>query len=920
MKRFIWFLPFLALLPAAIINIPEDYSTIQEGINASIDGDTVLVQPGVYYGGINYFGKQIVVGSLYVNDRLQQYVEDTFINGSGNEPVVTFENEENVGTILIGFTIINGSSEEGGGIRCISSDPTIRNCIVVNNYGSLGGGVHCNDSNPFFYNTVISNNESDCGLTSTCGGGGLFCWQSNPHFINCTINHNSTTGSQGYSGHAIWIGEGVVYLINSIVWEYSWGQLIDGWLGEIDTTFSWIQDYTPNAIDPLFVDPEENILALMETSPCIDAGHPDLDGDGITWETDPDDQDPDGTRMDIGAFYFNQSIPGCTDSLAVNFDSDATEDDGSCIYLADIDPHFTPVWSGIPVDPMGIYIYSALLDNVDLRVGDEIAVFDGDLCVGAVQLQEEISGQLSVFCSTDDPDTPDPDGFTIGSEIRYRFWDASAQLEVINVVSSVSGGSDVFEPLGFSMTDLAVETLFGCTNPLAVNYLPEATVDDGSCVDPVLGCTDPDACNFDSDANVEDGSCLYDDCSGECGGSAFIDECGICCGGSTGVECSYWIDESNYGGGYQCDGSCGDECWIDDCGYCYCPWFALEENWAMDCNMVCDGTAFENECGCVEGNTGLAEFWCYGCPDPWALNYDPEAWVDDGTCQYPCMGDLDMSGSLDVVDVVLLVDIALDGDYVSYADFNDDTFVNIIDIVIFVEIILNPELLGCTDPLAENYNPEAVYDDGCEYACIDIDGNVYETVIIGNQEWMAENLRVTHYRNGETIPNVQDGEEWMLITTGAYCHYDNDPENTEIYGMLYNGFIVNETQNIAPVGWHIPSNEEWMQLVNNLGGQLSSGGDMKTRGTIESGDGLWYAPNEGATNASHFSAVPSGYRGGAVPVFNNKGLYTYFWTTTEDTQTQQYMWQLHYHIPSILNSGYHKRAGISIRCIRNETP
>ena len=107
----------------------------------------------------------------------------------------------------------------------------------------------------------------------------------------------------------------------------------------------------------------------------------------------------------------------------------------------------------------------------------------------------------------------------------------------------------------------------------------------------------------------------------------------------------------------------------------------------------------------------------------------------------------------------------------------------------------------------------------------DIDGNLYYTVKIGEQWWMLENLRVTHYRNGDAIPNVTDDAEWEGLSTGAYCDYDNDPANVATYGRLYNWYAVGDSRNIAPAGWHVPSDDEWQTLVDYLGGSSVAGGE-----------------------------------------------------------------------------------------------
>jgi uncharacterized protein (TIGR02145 family) len=144
-------------------------------------------------------------------------------------------------------------------------------------------------------------------------------------------------------------------------------------------------------------------------------------------------------------------------------------------------------------------------------------------------------------------------------------------------------------------------------------------------------------------------------------------------------------------------------------------------------------------------------------------------------------------------------------------------------------------------------------------AVTDVDGNVYNTVTIGSQIWMTENLKVTHYRNGDLLPNVTDIVEWNSLSTGAYCNYDNDLNNGAIYGSLYNWYAVNDPRQIAPPGWHVPSIAEWTVLYTHLGltqpEDTVAGGKMKEAGTVH-----WLTPNKGANNSSGFTALPSGVR------------------------------------------------------------
>ena len=194
----------------------------------------------------------------------------------------------------------------------------------------------------------------------------------------------------------------------------------------------------------------------------------------------------------------------------------------------------------------------------------------------------------------------------------------------------------------------------------------------------------------------------------------------------------------------------------------------------------------------------------------------------------------------------------------------------------------------------------------------DIDGNVYQTVKIGNQWWMAENLKVTHYRNGDAIPNVTDNTEWANLTTGAYCNYDNNVSYVPTYGRLYNWYAVDESRNIAPEGWHVPSDTEWQTLVDYLGGSNVAGGKIKETGTTH-----WNSPNTGATNESGFSALPSGFRDVGTGYYYYLGDYAYFWSSTESSSNYAWGWRLDYDRSGVYRYDYLKRKGFSVRCVRD---
>ena len=186
-------------LTATIINVPGDQSTIQEGINVAVDGDTVLAQPGTYVENINYDEKSITVASLFLTTQDTTYISQTIIDGNQDGSVVTFESEEDETAILTGFTIINGDEECGGGIYCDNSSPSLQNLIITGNLAFSGGGIGCfYNSNPNIENVSVTDNSAiDDGV-----GGGIYCSNSSPSLQNLIITGNS----------AGWCGGGICCL------------------------------------------------------------------------------------------------------------------------------------------------------------------------------------------------------------------------------------------------------------------------------------------------------------------------------------------------------------------------------------------------------------------------------------------------------------------------------------------------------------------------------------------------------------------------------------------------------------------------------------------------------------------------------------------------------------------------------------
>jgi len=202
----------------------------------------------------------------------------------------------------------------------------------------------------------------------------------------------------------------------------------------------------------------------------------------------------------------------------------------------------------------------------------------------------------------------------------------------------------------------------------------------------------------------------------------------------------------------------------------------------------------------------------------------------------------------------------------------------------------------------------------------DLDGNTYKTVKIGNQWWMAENLKVTHYQNGDSIPNVTNDNEWQNSSTGAYCEYDNNGGYVATYGRLYNGYAVDDSRDIAPTGWHVPTDAEWLTMLESLGGYSPeyriAGVKLKESGTTH-----WLEPNEEATNESGFTALPGGYRIGGVPFSSGKyyslGESASFWTSREIGFVSRNKYMLSYGFSGVFRSEANSQYGLSIRCVKD---
>jgi len=201
---------------------------------------------------------------------------------------------------------------------------------------------------------------------------------------------------------------------------------------------------------------------------------------------------------------------------------------------------------------------------------------------------------------------------------------------------------------------------------------------------------------------------------------------------------------------------------------------------------------------------------------------------------------------------------------------------------------------------------------------IDLDGNTYNTVLIGSQCWMQSNLKVTKYRNGDNIPTGLSNGAWQNTTDGACAIYNNNPLNDGLYGKLYNHYALSDSRGLCPTGWHVPSDAEWTTLETTLGGSSVAGGALKSIATQPTIGG-WVAPNSDATNLSGFTGLPGGLRSFILGDFYHVGDYGYWWTSSQSGSSA---WGRALVCLSgvIIRNYYDRPMGLSVRCIRDIVP
>lgn len=220
-------------------------------------------------------------------------------------------------------------------------------------------------------------------------------------------------------------------------------------------------------------------------------------------------------------------------------------------------------------------------------------------------------------------------------------------------------------------------------------------------------------------------------------------------------------------------------------------------------------------------------------------------------------------------------------------------------------------LIGCND---RNSQRDKAFDEVQNKTTDTTAGVKADTVAgvrIGNQVWTVKNLNVGTFRNGEVIPEVKSAEDWEAAGAAgkpAWCYFDNDSTNGSLYGKLYNWYAVNDARGLAPAGWHVPSNDEWTVLTDNLGGADVAGIKLKAdTGWLEKGHG---------NNASGFTALPGGYRF-FVGLFLNAGQDGGWWTSTKHSDGYAWLRYLYSNDRNIFVNHMHCKMGFSVRCVKD---
>jgi hypothetical protein len=277
---------------ATIINIPADYPTIQQGIDASVDGDTVLVQPNVYREHLILDSKEITLASNFLLSGNRIFIDSTIIDGDSSGTVITMYSC-GAGMLLTGFTITRGDNQlyGAGGIDCINSNAIIRSNIVTKNTSKYASGIFCDSSDVQIIGNIISFNKSSYNNSY---GGAITCEHSNPQIISNVIYGNYVRRSAHRNGGAISSIYSSPIIKNNIIWANIPTSIFSISYSDPIVEYCLLQTEWEGigniSLDPRLIDPEAGNFNVCQLSQCIDAGDPNM-------------TDPDGTRSDIGIYF-----------------------------------------------------------------------------------------------------------------------------------------------------------------------------------------------------------------------------------------------------------------------------------------------------------------------------------------------------------------------------------------------------------------------------------------------------------------------------------------------------------------------------------------------------------------------------------------------------------------------------------------
>ena len=429
---------------------------------------------------------------------------------------------------------------------------------------------------------------------------------------------------------------------------------------------------------------------------------------------------------------------------------------------------------------------------------------------------------------------------------------------------------------------------------------------------PVVGCTDPAACNFNAEAIAAfNDACLYVDECGVCDGPGAIYECGCNSIPSGDCDCE--------GNSLDALGNCGGLCEldVDNDGICDDGDSCVGQ---ADVCGVCNGPGAIYDCGCVDIPNGYCD--CDGTPDA-----DLDGICDDiddcigvldaiGDCNGTCTEDADGDGicddngadtcfgTVDSCGVCNGPGLVFECGCYDIPDGDCDCAGNLAD-----------EFGNCPDYVIDS-DDDGLYDvllDPCKgltswnYYGID-----YAIGSIGEQCWFQQNLRTEKYRNGDSIPQIQDVTIWNNTSAGAMCFFGNDANDEEANGALYNWLVTTDSRKACPSGWHVPTEGDWNVIAEFVGGSEVAGRELKQAGTS-----YWEYPNAGTSNLFGFTGLPAGERGYGSIGFVDRGFKGHFWTSSSAGAVGLSMSMLHnddelYSIPKSMTRG------LSVRCVMDD--